>query len=264
MARRRLDDELVRRGLASTPAQAQDAVRDGLVLLGGMPATKPGTLVADDAPLHLAPPRAIRYASRGGSKLAAALDRFGIDPSGRACLDAGSSTGGFTDCLLERGAASVVAVDVGYGQLDWRLRTNPRVHVRERTNVRDLVSEGFDHPPSLVVVDLSFVSLRTVLRPLVAVASAAATFVMLVKPQFEVASTQVGPGGIVREPDHWHRVVSEVAEAARSLGLGGIGVMASPLRGARGNVEFLLAARRGEPGSTLDIDAAIAEGEALP
>ena len=263
MTRRRLDSELVRRGLASTAAEAEAAVLSGLVSVGGVRATKAGTLVADDAPVRLAQVRENGYVSRGGVKLAAALDRFDVDPSGRACLDAGASTGGFTDCLLQRGAAHVVAVDVGYGQLDWRLRTDPRVQVRERTNVRDLRPEEFEPPPALVVADLSFVSLRSVLGSLVRVAGVPATLVLLVKPQFEAASADVGPGGVVSDPRAWRGSLQGVAEVVRARGFDGIGVMASPLLGPAGNVEFLLACRRPGPGVALDLDLALSEGQGL-
>ena len=162
MSRRRLDAELVRRGLASSRARAQEAVSAGLVTVAGVTATKPATLVAEDAPVRLdAPTRP--FASRGGGKLDAALERFGVDPAGRDCLDAGASTGGFTDCLLRHGAARVIAVDVGYGQLAWELRSDPRVTVMDRTNVRDLTKEALAFDPDLVVADLSFISLGTAL-----------------------------------------------------------------------------------------------------
>src|SRR5438552_16929629 len=162
MGRRRLDAELVRRGLAASRSQAQEAVSAGRVTVAGITATKAASLVADDAPLALSGPPP-SFVSRGGGKLAAALDRFAVAPDGRDCLDAGASTGGFTDCLLQRGAARVVAVDVGYGQLSWGLRMDPRVTVMERTNVRDLTSSMLAYVPNLLVADLSFISLRLVL-----------------------------------------------------------------------------------------------------
>ena len=261
-ARRRLDAELVRRGLATSRTEAQAAVAAGLVTVSGHPAMKPASLVSADEPLHVtAKPR--RFVSRGGDKLQAALDRFGIDPNGRDCLDAGASTGGFTDCLLRAGARRVVAVDVGYGQLAWELRTDPRVSVLERTNARSLDPSELPFAPEVVVADLSFISLRAVLPALSRVAAAGAQVVLLVKPQFEAGPDHVGRGGVVRDPLAWRRVLIEVAEACRVSGIGVVAVMVSPLVGPAGNVEFLLHGRRGEPDRIVDLDAAVAEGEML-
>src|SRR5437763_107534 len=230
MGRRRLDAELVRRGLAASRSQAQAAVDSGRVTVAGIKATKAASLVADDAPVALsASPRP--FASRGGGKLAAALDRFAVDPTGRACLDAGASTGGFTDCLLQRGAARVVAVDVGYGQLAWSLRTDPRVTVVERTNVRDLRPNDLPFPPGLVTADLSFISLRIALPSLVDIGTQNCEFVLLVKPQFEAGRRDVERGGVVRDPSTWRRVLSEIESTCHDLGLGPRGLMASPLLG---------------------------------
>ena len=184
MPRRRLDAELVRRGLVRSREEARDAVEAGLVLVAGRPADKPARLVADDEPVQVSAP-VRRFVSRGGDKLDAALERFPVDPAGRDCLDAGASTGGFTDVLLHRAAARVLAVDVGYGQLDWSIRTDARVTVLERTNVRDLRPDAMPFRPSVVVADLSFISLVTVLPALVALATDDADLVLLVKPQFE-------------------------------------------------------------------------------
>jgi 23S rRNA (cytidine1920-2'-O)/16S rRNA (cytidine1409-2'-O)-methyltransferase len=232
-----------------------------LVTVGGVPATKATTLVADDAPVHLGA-AARPFVSRGGGKLAAALDRFDLDPGGRNCLDAGASTGGFTDCLLQRGASSVVSVDVGYGQLSWGLRNDPRVVLMERTNIRELGAGDLPYAPELVVADLSFISLRVVLPALTELAAGTATFVLLVKPQFEAGPDDVGKGGVVRDAGVWHRVLQDVVDAAGALGLGATGAMASPLPGPAGNVEFLLHLERGVP-STVDLEAAVAEGEGL-
>lgn len=262
MTRRRLDAELVRRGLVSSRAEAQDAVRAGLVTVAGTRAEKPATMVATDAPVGMAAATK-RFVSRGGEKLSAALERFGVDPSGRWCLDAGASTGGFTDCLLKAGAAGVVAVDVGYGQLDWSLRTDPRVTVIERTNARELSAERLPFVPDLVVADLSFISLRAVTPALIRADAPDAEFIVLIKPQFEAGSADVGEGGVVRDPAVWRRVVSEVAAVFGDLGAAPLGLMASPLRGPAGNVEFFLHARGRSRGITLDVDAAIAEGEAI-
>ena len=262
MGRRRLDAELVRRGLAASRSQAQAAVDAGRVTVAGIKATKAASLVADDAPVALsACPRP--FASRGGGKLAAALDRFAVDPGGRDCLDAGASTGGFTDCLLQRGAARVIAVDVGYGQLTWSLRTDPRVTVMDRTNVRDLIPSMLACVPDLVVADLSFISLRLTLPTLAAVAAPGATFVVLVKPQFEAGRGQVGRGGVVRDPDVWRRALSGVIATARSVSLEPLNVMASPLPGPAGNVEFPLHLVAGSSGSAVDLEAAVREGEGL-
>jgi 23S rRNA (cytidine1920-2'-O)/16S rRNA (cytidine1409-2'-O)-methyltransferase len=261
VTRRRLDAELVRRGLCTGRAAAREAVEAGVVQVAGTVLTKPASMVSDDAPIVLlATTRP--FASRAGGKLAAALDRFEIDPSGLHCLDAGASTGGFTDVLLRRGAAGVVAVDVGYGQLAWELRSDPRVVVRERTNIRTLDPASIDGPVDLVVADLSFISLRTVLPALAALARPDAPFVLLVKPQFEVGRGAVGKGGVVRDPEAWRTVIEGVIEAGAGLDLGAPDVMASPILGPSGNVEFLLLLRRGT-GNAADIDAAIAAGVGL-
>ena len=262
MPRRRLDVELVRRGLASSRAEAQAAVAAGRVTVSGNPATKSASLVADDAPVQVIGP-ARPYASRGGEKLRSALDRFAVDPRDRDCLDAGASTGGFTDCLLQAGASRVVAIDVGYGQLAWKVRNDPRVTVMERTNIRNLAPASLPYAPDLVVADLSFISLRAALPALVAVADADAEFVVLVKPQFEAGPADVGSGGVVRDPAIWRRVLTEVMDAFRARGIGALGVIASPLRGPAGNVEFLLHGRRGVDDASIDLDAAIAEAEGL-
>jgi len=234
-------------------------VRAGLVRVSGATATKAATLVADDVPVQIVGD-AGRYVSRGGDKLAAALARFPVDPSGLACLDAGASTGGFTDCLLRAGARHVVAVDVGYGQLAWSLRSDDRVTALERTNARSLSPTDLPYRPALVVADLSFISLRSVLPALSAVATADAQGVFLVKPQFEAGPRQVGRGGVVRDEMVWASVISEVAGAALRAGFAPQGVMASPLRGPAGNVEFLLWGRRGGPDVAIDVPAAVAEG----
>ena len=181
--------------------------------------------------------------SRGGAKLAGALDAFGVDPSGRRCLDAGASTGGFTDCLLQRGAASVIAVDVGRGQIAWTLRSDPRVEVRERVNVRQMREGDIDPPPDLVVADLSFISLTIVAPALRAVARDDAEFVLLVKPQFEAGPARVGKGGVVRDPAVHKAVLRETVAGLDAGGLGVLAVEASSLRGADGNVEFFAHAR---------------------
>jgi 23S rRNA (cytidine1920-2'-O)/16S rRNA (cytidine1409-2'-O)-methyltransferase len=259
VSRRRLDTELVRRGLAASRAEAQVAIREGKVTIGGAPAAKASTLVDAAEPVALVAP-ARRFVSRGGEKLEAALVRFGIDPAGRRCLDAGASTGGFTDCLLQRGARHVVAVDVGYGQLAWSIRSDERVSVLERTNVRDLGAGHLPYAPDLVVADLSFISLRLVVPALATVSAGGADLVLLVKPQFEAGPAELGSGGVVRDPGVWRPAVERVAATAAEHGLGPLAVMASPLRGPAGNVEFPIHLRKGHPPGSLDVDAAVDEG----
>jgi 23S rRNA (cytidine1920-2'-O)/16S rRNA (cytidine1409-2'-O)-methyltransferase len=263
VARRRLDAELVRRGLVATRSEAQSAVREGMVLVSGRSASKPSTLVDAAAPLELVgEPR--RFASRAGEKLDAALERFAIDVRGRDGLDAGASTGGFTDCLLRRGAAHVVAVDVGYGQLAWSLRTDQRVTVLDRTNVRDLRPEDLPYAPGIVVADLSFMSLRIAIPALARVSSDDADLVVLVKPQFEVGRKRVGSGGVVRDPDAWRDAILGVADAASEHGLWSIAVMASPLPGPAGNIEFPLHAKVGSSAAGLrGVEGALEEARAI-
>lgn len=263
MPRRRLDAELVRRGLAGSRAEARAAVEAGMVTVGGNPATKAASLVAADAPVHVIGP-ARRFVSRGGEKLQAALDRFGVDPRDRDCLDAGASTGGFTDCLLQAGAARVAAVDVGYGQLAWEIRNDPRVTVMERTNARSIEATDLPFLPALVVADLSFISLRAVLPALVRVSRRDAEFVVLVKPQFEAGPADVASGGVVRDPAVRRRVLGEVVDAFGAHGVGVLDVMPSPLRGPAGNVEFLLHGRSGVDDAAFDLNAAVIEGEGSP
>jgi 23S rRNA (cytidine1920-2'-O)/16S rRNA (cytidine1409-2'-O)-methyltransferase len=264
-----LDAELVRRGLARSRSQAAELVTSGRVKVAGVPATKPATAVAADQPLVIDDESQLpRYVSRGGIKLAGALEAFvprGLSVAGRRCLDAGASTGGFTDVLLRAHAAQVVTVDVGYGQLAWSLRTDDRVVVIERTNVRGITADAIGGPVELVVADLSFISLTLVLPALVAAASAAADFVLLVKPQFEVGRARVGAGGVVRDPAARADAVRDVAVAAGQAGLGVAGVVASPLPGPAGNVEFFLWLRAGAPPlANADLAAAIAAGPAAP
>ena len=244
----RLDVELVRRGLARSREQAGELVAAGRVTVAGQRAAKAATQVRRDAPISIADTAEPGYVSRGGHKLAGALAVFGsgsLVVAGRACLDAGASTGGFTDVLLRAGAAHVVAADVGYGQLAWSLRTDPRVTVLDRVNVRAL--ENVTPVPGLVVADLSFISLTLVLPALVACAAPDADFVLLVKPQFEVGKGRVGSGGVVREAADRADAVRRVAGAASGLGLGVLGVTASPLPGPAGNVEYFVWLRRGAP-----------------
>lgn len=247
--RLRLDAELVRRGLARSREHASELIGAGLVTVNGGRAGKPATGVTVDADIVVREdPGRPQYASRGGHKLAGALSAFeprGLVVAGRRVLDAGASTGGFTDVLLGHGAAEVVAVDVGYGQLAWSLRSDARVQVHDRTNVRDLTPELIGGPVDLVVGDLSFISLELVLDPLIAVLRPEGDLVPMVKPQFEVGRDRLGKGGVVRDPELRAEVVARVAELAADRGWGARGVVTSPLPGPSGNVEFFLWLRRG-------------------
>jgi 23S rRNA (cytidine1920-2'-O)/16S rRNA (cytidine1409-2'-O)-methyltransferase len=244
--RRRLDVELVRRGLAPSRARAVEAITAGRVSVSGTPAATPARQVDAAEPIVVAVEAAgEEFVSRGGTKLAGALDAFRIDVSGLRAVDVGASTGGFTDCLLRRGAEHVVAIDVGRGQLAWALRNDPRVTVMERTNVRELEAGTVDPPAGLCVADLSFISLRTVAPNLLAITADAAEFVLLVKPQFEAGRARIGKGGIVREPVVHDAVLREVVAELDARGLGVRAIVASSLRGADGNIEFFARAHRG-------------------
>jgi 23S rRNA (cytidine1920-2'-O)/16S rRNA (cytidine1409-2'-O)-methyltransferase len=247
--RLRLDAELVRRGLARSREHATELIHAGRVTVRGVAATKPATGVTTDAAVVVRE-GADRpdFASRGGHKLDGALEVFGslgLSVAGRRCLDAGASTGGFTDVLLRRGAAEVVAVDVGRGQLLWRLQQDPRVLVVDRTNVRDLTPDAIGGPVDLVVGDLSFISLVLVLDPLIGVTRPDGDLALMVKPQFEVGRDRVGKGGVVRDPALRAEAVIVVADAATGRGWGPRAVTPSPLPGPSGNVEFFLWLRRG-------------------
>lgn len=245
MARRaRVDAELVRRGLARSREHASELIASGRVLIGGAPATKPATAVETGTPLRvLEVSDEVSWASRGAHKLIGALDAFahsGVRVDGARCLDAGASTGGFTDVLLSRGASEVVAVDVGYGQLVWRLRTDERVIVRDRTNVRALDAESIGGRVDLVVADLSFISLALVLPAFAACVRAGGFVVPMVKPQFEVGKDRVGSGGVVRDPALRADAVLGVVHAAAQVGFRTLAVEPSPLPGPAGNVEYFL------------------------
>jgi 23S rRNA (cytidine1920-2'-O)/16S rRNA (cytidine1409-2'-O)-methyltransferase len=241
--RARVDAELVRRGLARSRQQAAELIGAGRVSINGMPAAKAATAIAVDATLTVEGADERTWVSRGAHKLIGALDAFGIDVADKRCLDAGASTGGFTEVLLDRGARHVVAADVGYGQLAWSLRTDHRVSVLERTNVRELTVEAIGGVVELIVADLSFISLSTVLPALTACASEDADIVPMVKPQFEVGKDRVGAGGVVTDPDLRAGAVLAVARRAAELNWHPVAVTASPLPGPSGNVEYFLRLR---------------------
>jgi 23S rRNA (cytidine1920-2'-O)/16S rRNA (cytidine1409-2'-O)-methyltransferase len=266
LARRRLDAELVRRKLARSREHASELIAAGRVTVGGATATKPATQVETAAAVVVTKDDGDpEYVSRGGHKLAGALAAFGplgLTVRGRRALDAGASTGGFTDVLLRAGVDHVVAVDVGYGQLAWSLRSDDRVTIKDRTNVRELTLELIDDQPvGLIVGDLSFIPLGLVLPALVRCAAPDADLVLMVKPQFEVGKERLGSGGVVRSPELRAESVRNVAGRAAGLGLGVRGVTASPLPGPSGNVEYFLWLRAGAPAlDPADVDRAVAEG----
>lgn len=251
----------MRRGLARSRESAVELIESGTVLVRGIPATKAATQVDAETSITLAKDRD-EYVSRGGHKLAGALDAFSkVHVAGKIALDAGASTGGFTDVLLRRGAKKVIAVDVGYGQLAWQLQQDSRVEIHDRTNIRAISPELIGEKVDLIVADLSFISLTLVIPALVSVAKPEADFVIMVKPQFEVGKEKLGAGGVVREPTLRKSAIWEVAQSARSAGLGTVGVVASPLPGPSGNVEYFLWLRQGDQMiSEVEFDAAIAKG----
>jgi 23S rRNA (cytidine1920-2'-O)/16S rRNA (cytidine1409-2'-O)-methyltransferase len=241
MNRERIDKLLVERGLAESRTKAQALVMAGVVLVNEQQAAKPSDLVFSDAAIRVkhADDPASRYVGRGGLKMEAALRHFALNIQGMTCLDVGASTGGFTDCLLQHRAKKVVALDVGHNQLDWRLRRDSRVEVREGVNARYLKPEDFGEKFDLIVVDVSFISLSKVMPALAPLMAEVGRMVALIKPQFEVGRGEVGRGGIVRETEKHARVIAEVSNAAAGLGLQSQGVIESPIRGAEGNLEFL-------------------------
>lgn len=262
MSKARVDSLLVERGLFESRSRAAAAVLAGSVRIGadGRAAEKPGQMVRDDVELAVdAPPP---FVSRGGTKLANALDRLGIDPSGRRCLDVGASTGGFTDCLLKRGAAHVVALDVAYGELDWGLRNDPRVTVVERSNARELEAKVLPYAPELITVDVSFISLLKVLPAVLAAAADEFDCLALVKPQFEVGRERVGKGGVVRSADARRDALASVGAGLAGDGWSVMGFASSDLPGPAGNREsFVWLAERGRAGARDDLVGAAAEVE---
>jgi 23S rRNA (cytidine1920-2'-O)/16S rRNA (cytidine1409-2'-O)-methyltransferase len=257
VARVRLDTLLAERGLFSSRTRAAASVMAGEVRLGGdgERAQKPGQLVDPDVPVAV--DERPRFVSRGGVKLANALAAFALDPAGRRCLDVGASTGGFTDCLLQGGAEHVVALDVAYGELDWRLRNDARVTVLERSNARALAASALPYAPDLVVVDVSFISLAKVLPAVLECAAPRHDVLAMIKPQFEVGRGNVGRGGVVRDPDARRAALVAVAAAARGLGATVLGFASSGLPGPKGNLEsFVWLAEAGRAGDVDDLEAA--------
>jgi 23S rRNA (cytidine1920-2'-O)/16S rRNA (cytidine1409-2'-O)-methyltransferase len=261
MAKVRLDTLLARRGLFESRARAAASVMAGEVRLGaaGERAAKPGQLVADD--VELAVDERPRFVSRGGIKLANALAATGVPVAGRRCLDVGASTGGFTDCLLQAGAAHVVAVDVAYGELDWSLRTDERVTVVERTNARSLGRDDLPYAPDLIVVDVSFISLTKVLPAVLACAAPAFDALAMVKPQFEVGRERVGKGGVVRAAEDRRVALVAVARSARGFGASVLGFASSGLAGPKGNRETFVWLAEAGRGGVADVEAAAREVE---
>lgn len=253
----RLDSLLAQRGLFPSRSQAAAAVMAGDVRLGSGAEAKPGQMVRDDVELQVA--EKPRYVSRGGRKLANALALTGVIPAGKLCLDAGSSTGGFTDCLLQGGAAHVIAVDVGYGELAWQLREDPSVTVMERTNARHLEPDALPYPPDLIVADCSFISLRKLLPALLGCAAPAFDALVMVKPQFELGRGRVGSGGVVRDPGERREAVLAVAGFARGeCGASVMGFAPSGLPGPKGNREtFIHLAEGGRSGAVGDLESAL-------
>jgi len=241
--KKRLDVWLVERGLAGSREAARRLVMAGQVRVNDQPAVKPGASIPADARIETLG-TAEPYVSRGGRKLRAALDHFQIDPTGAVALDIGASTGGFTDCLLQAGAARVYAIDVGHNQLHWKIRSDPRVIVREKVNARALDESQAPELVDGVVIDVSFISVAKILDPVVARMKPGAWLIVLAKPQFEVGPSEVGKGGIVRDPELHRRVVDDVSRALAERGLAVRGIIQSPILGADGNKEFLIAATR--------------------
>jgi 23S rRNA (cytidine1920-2'-O)/16S rRNA (cytidine1409-2'-O)-methyltransferase len=243
-SKKRLDTVLVERGLAETRARARAVIMAGSVYVDGVRTDKAGALVGEGSGVEVRD-SSLKYVSRGGLKLEAALREFGIDPSGWAAADIGASTGGFTDCLLKSGAAKVYAIDVGYGQLDWKLRNDPRVIVKEKLNARYIKPDDISEPVDIAVIDVSFISLTMIIPPALALLKPGGVLAALIKPQFEVGKGEVGKGGIVRDEAKHREVVNKIREHVQSLGMGVLGVIPSPIEGAEGNKEFLIAAVKG-------------------
>ncbi len=249
MKKERLDKLLVRRGLAPSRERAQAMIMAGAVRVEGRPVTKAGQLVREDASVEVIRDP-IPFVSRGGLKLQKALEHFGISVEGKIVMDVGASTGGFTDCLLQRGAKRVYAVDVGYGQLHWKLRQDPRVVVLERRNIRYLPKEEVPEEVDLATVDTSFISLKLVIPAVLRFLGSRAEILALIKPQFEVGKGEVERGGVVRDPEKHRRVIEEIWSFVEGLGLKPVGVVESPLTGPKGNREFFIYVLKGKDGET--------------
>ncbi|MGQ9509204.1 MAG: TlyA family RNA methyltransferase [Thermodesulfobacteriota bacterium] len=241
----RLDKILLKKGLVQSREKARSLIMEGKVLVEGEKIEKPGTLVKEEARIELYK-EYHPYVSRGGVKLESALQRFGIDPSGMVVMDVGASTGGFTDCILQKGARKVFAVDVGYGQLDWKLRNDPRVINLERRNIRFLTPSEVGEKMDFILVDTSFISVEKFLPHLLSFLKQRGFLLILIKPQFEVGKGEVGKGGVVRDPMLHQKVIDRISKFCQKLGLRILGVMESPLRGPKGNKEFFLYLERGE------------------
>ncbi len=254
MSKQRLDVLLTQRGLVESREKAQRLILAGEVTVDGETIAKPGAQVPAEAKIAITAP--LRYVSRGGIKLQSALDAFGVDVHGKVVADLGASTGGFTDCLLQRGAARVYAIDVGYGQLAWTLQQDPRVVVMDRTNARYL--ESLPEPVDLVTIDVSFISLLLVLPAAIRILQGEGEIIALIKPQFEAGRTQVGRGGVVRAPTVHREVLERVTQWSQQQSLLVCGLIPSPIKGPAGNIEFLIHLCLGEGQPVADIEAAIA------
>jgi 23S rRNA (cytidine1920-2'-O)/16S rRNA (cytidine1409-2'-O)-methyltransferase len=241
----RLDKLLVEKGLLSSRERARSLIMEGKVLVGGEKIDKPGTRVVTGARIEIRGGE-LPYVSRGGLKLEKALEAFGIDPSGWVVMDVGASTGGFTDCVLQKGARKVYAVDVGYGQLAWKLQTDPRVVNLERRNIRTLKREEVEEEVDLIVIDTSFISIEKFLSRLLPFLKKEGSMLGLIKPQFEVGKGEVGKGGVVREPALHRKVIDRIGQYSRGIGLNVLGVVESPLLGPKGNKEFFIHLRKEE------------------
>ena len=260
MAKIRLDVLLHERGHVPSRVMAKAVIMGGSVFVNGERAIKPGVQVEETAELEVRGGKKAKYVSRGGLKLEKALQEFDISPEGKVCIDCGASTGGFTDCLLQNGAKLVYAIDVGYGQLAWRLRSDPRVIVMERTNVRNITRDKFEPRPQLAVIDVSFISLKLVLPAVWEVLADDGKVICLIKPQFEAGREQVGKKGVVRDPAVHARVIEKVAAHASELGLHIAGLDFSPIKGPEGNIEYLGHLQKDKPGTPeIDIQALVEE-----
>jgi len=256
MAKKRLDVLLLEKGLCESRERAKTTIMSGVVFVDGQRADKPGTPVSEDSEIEVRS-AALEYVSRGGLKLEKALDEFGISPGGRVCIDCGASTGGFTDCLLRRGAIKVYAVDVGYGQLAWSIRNDPRVVVMERTNIRYVTPEQIPDTPSLAVIDVSFISLRLVLPVVKRLLADGGEVACLIKPQFEAGREKVGKKGVVRDASTHVEVLRNFVQYASEAGFGVLGLTFSPIKGPEGNIEYLGYLRAGAESCAPDAESVV-------